>query len=476
MVSISVRRMRVLVLVTGIAGVGAAVAAAGPAWAISRPCAWQLQGTANQTNIAYPDAGAAYWLSALPIPPGGHILIDGQFPHARYTSLITYNAQTQAIDGINDTQIQPDPGSTNPFLPGANRTSTRRSYTVQIVNQRIPASARAQNMLYTENADGSKSSKNENLAIFILRIYVHDRGTDIDGGVPLPGVSIVTSSGQKITLPDCPDLIPNTGLNETLAASGTALPIPLGNPSSSVPLAWHKYTNLATHAVNVFGAGTPIPAATASITDQALGTGGLWENVDNKYIYAQMDRTLGQVLVLHAKAPTTPRTIDGEPQMGTGQVRYWSICTNDSLSTRVFGCAHDELVPVDQDGYYTIAISTASARPSNATLACGIAWLPEGPLPRTELIMRNMLPSPDFKQAIQNVRPGFEPQDMGAYYPTGRYYATALDFERTGCAPPTPGSTRPAVRPNAKAHRHVSKRRHRRFGSHRSRRTKPARG
>ncbi|HEV3129230.1 MAG TPA: hypothetical protein VGY32_09625 [Solirubrobacteraceae bacterium] len=419
----------VLIVVAGVL-----LAFAGPAQAISRSCAWQLQATADETNIAYPDQHAAYWLSDLPIPSGGHIEIEAQYPHARYTSLITYNAQSQAIDGIHDTQIKPNPGSRNPFLAGANRNAAHRSYTVQIVNQRIPASGRAQNTLYTENADGSKSTKNESLASFMLRIYVPNRGDEIDGGVPLPSVSVVSSSGQKTTFPDCPDVIPDTGVNETLAASGSGAAFP-GLPVSATP-AWHKYTNLATHQATIYGAGTPIPGAVTPTTDQAIGSGGFWENVDNKYIYTQMDQTLGQVLVLHAKAPTTPRTLEGEKRMGTGQLRYWSICSNNPQTTQFYGCAYDEQVPVDKHGYYTFVISTAAARPSNATLACGIAWLPAGPLARTELIMRNMLPAPGFKRAIQNARVGHEQQDLGAYYPTGRYYASALGFERNGCSRP----------------------------------------
>ncbi len=409
----------------------ATMALAAPASAVSRSCAWQLQTTANQVNIAYPDEAAYYWTSVLPIPPGGHIEIDGQFPHARYTSLTTYSPRTQAIDGIHDTEITPSPGSSNPFLPHAKRKVVHRSYTVQIVNERIPATGRATNTLYTENADGSKSTKDENLAIFTLRIYVPDRGTDIDGGVPLPTVAVVTSSGQKTSLPDCPDVVPDTGLNQTVAASGT----PLGLPSTpvSAPLVWHKYTNLATGIAHIYGDGTPIPDAVTPTTDQEIGSGGFFENLDNNYIYAQMDRTLGQVLVLHAKAPTTPHAVDGEARMGTGQLRYWSMCSEDGYTTQYYGCVNDELVPIDKNGYYTIAISTAAARPANATLACGVAWIPSGPLTRTLLLMRNMLPSPTFKQAIQNIRVGHERQDMGAYYPAGTYYPTALDFERTGC-------------------------------------------
>ena len=259
------------------AGLGAAIAIAalaGQASAVTRSCAWQLQTTADQVNVAYPDEGAYYWTSVLPISPGGHIEIDGQFPHARYTSITTYDEKTQAIDGLHDTQIHPDPGATNPFLPGADRSTVHRSYTVQIVNQQIPATGRAPNTVYTENADGSKSTKNENMAMFILRIYVPDLGTGIDGGLPLPSVSLVSSSGQRTLVPDCPDVVPDTGLNETIAASGTSTALPISNPPVSAPLVWHKYTNLATALVNIDGDGTPFPDAVTPTTDQAFGSGG----------------------------------------------------------------------------------------------------------------------------------------------------------------------------------------------------------
>jgi hypothetical protein len=456
-------RMKFVAVVVAIAAVCIAAAAAGPAWAISRSCAWQLQGTADETNIAYLDGAASYWMSVLPIPPGGHIEIDGQFPHARYTSLITYDAQTQAIDDIHDTQIKPDRGSSNPFRVDASRNAVHRSYTVQVVNQQVPASGPAQNTLYTENAAGSKSSKDESLAIFQLRIYVTDLGDDIDGGVPLPSVSIVTSGGQTTTVPDCPDPTPDTGVNGTLAASGSGTAFP-SLPVSAPPV-WHKYTNLATHELNIYGAGTPIPTAGTPTTDQDVGSGGFYENPDNNYIYAQMDQTLGQVLVLHAKAPTTPHTSDGEKRMGSGQLRYWSICTNNPQTTQFYGCTYDEQVPLDEHGYYTIVISTAAARPSNATLACGIAWLPAGALPRTELIMRNMLPSAGFKQAIQNVQVGHEQQDMGVYYPAGAYYASALDFERTGCRSPSSTAAHNQERNQSKREHKAAKREARHGGA-----------
>jgi len=125
----------------------------------------------------------------------------------------------------------------------------------------------------------------------------------------------------------------------------------------------------------------------------------------------------GPVLVLTGKLPTTPRTGAKVKTMGTGQLRYWSMCQNESLfTTKGAGCAYDAQIPVDRKGNYTIVTSTAGDRPKNATTKCGVAYIPwpkagdgDGNLNDGFLLVRNMLPAPTFKQAIQNTKtPGDE--------------------------------------------------------------------
>ena len=103
----------------------------------------------------------------------------------------------------------------------------------------------------------------------------------------------------------------------------------------------------------------------------------------------------------------------------------------------MYGCAHDDQVPLDAAGDYTLVISTAANRPANATMGCGAIWLPVGPAPQAVVILRNMLPAPDFANAIQNATQGSELQTMGPYYPVGRYFAHVSEFEGTGCNTPT---------------------------------------
>jgi hypothetical protein len=163
--------------------------------------------------------------------------------------------------------------------------------------------------------------------------------------------------------------------------------------------------------------------------------------MDNAYLTAFVNRGFGPVLVLRGKLPTTPRTHNGEPFMGTGQLRYWSICQNESLATtKATACLYDEQIPVDRYGHYTIVTSIPADRPDNATTRCGVGYLPwpadgdgAGHLDDGFLIVRNMLPSPWFHQAVQDtVTPGDEAAVMGPYLPTGRYMTTA-QFEARGC-------------------------------------------
>lgn len=428
------RRMVGAVLVA--LGASTLVAVAGAPSAQARSCGWTVQISGDQVNALYPDQAARYWVAlSVPLPPGGYIEVKGQFPHARYTSLNTYDTQTRAIDAIHDTDYRPDPGSTNPFLPGANRTAPKRGYTIKVVGTAVPAQGRAPNTLYTASADGTKTTGGPRANI-ALRIYEPDRGTDEYGGVPLPSLTVVTATGQRLTLPDCgsPDL-PDLGVQQAEAAAGFPLPV-LTGVFARRDTTWHKYDNLETTLVDGTTdndvAGSLEPGLTG-VTQSTFASGGFGENVDNKYIYTTIGSDLGQVFVMRGKLPTTPRTLDGEARMGTGQLRYWSMCTENGAS-QFYACLTDDAVPTDRSGYYTIAISTSAYRPSDATVACGIQWLPAGPVPQTVLLMRNMLPSPGFTQSVQNARIGHEQQDLGPYYPTSTYYATTAAAEQAlGC-------------------------------------------
>jgi hypothetical protein len=427
-----------------------------------RSCGWILEPSADRENVLFPDTGTRYLGALIPAPPGGYVEIKGQFPYARYMSLQTYSHTLQTASDLYDQQIQPDPGSSNPYLPGADRTNPNRGYTVRVVAGQEPASGGAPNTLYETSADGTKTGFG-----MAYRIYLPDRTAGPFGGVPAPSLTIVLADGTRIPLPQCPDLIPDVGLTQALGGLGLSdhlLP-PVGLLALHTPV-WHKYVNAPTSYALGLTENELIPQAIRDLINQVTVQlpSGLGENAHIKYVYSYLSQEFGKVVEFRAKMPTTPRTREGEPTMGGGQLRYWSMCTANR-TTQTYGCAVDEDVAVDKDGYFTVAISTAANRPANAVPQCGVAWLPWGPDPKGIVFLRNMLPSADFDQAVQNATPGTEQQTMGEYYPVGRYYSTPSDFEQqVGCQPPSTGATAvAAAKKHSKKHRkHRKHKKHKR--------------
>lgn len=469
------RRLAGVCVLAAIAGAGLTLS---PGAGAQSSCGWAVEISGAQANVAFPDQAARYWVATLPIPPGFHVEIDGQFPHARYMSFMTYDPATRAVDGIHDTQIVPAAGSSNPFLPGADRTVANRSYAVYVVNSAIPASGRAQNTIYTDNGKSGdptqyKTSEPTQTTTLVYRVYEANQGAgDEMGGVGLPELSIVSGDGsQREAVPDCPEhSLPSTQqVTDGLAGAGSGAgndSIPSAQLCGQDPPVWLRYTNLPNGVGNGVLNNPRTGAAWGpfqTVTNM-LPPGGFYDNLDNAYMTTFDTSSYGDVLVFHGKAPITPQTYGtADTTMGVGcpvssatglpacQLRYWSMCSNMS-TTQYLGCVKDDDVALDASGDYTVVISTATNKPSvlgGASKACGIEWLPKGALPSAPIILRNMLPDPSFTQAIQDVpAQGQEQATLGAYYPQGYYFDHATDFDNFvnqngGCA----GFTWPATPP-----------------------------
>ncbi len=415
-------RALLLALVAGLLPVLVPVLGLGPgAVAETRSCAWVLKVDPAAVNVLFPDEAAHYWTLALPLAPGESLLLSGRYPHSRYFSFTSYDAALRSVDGIADVEIAPDPGSSNPFRPRADRGAARRGYTVRVVSDPVPGTP-ARNTLYTGSA----------LATVIYRNYRQDRGLGEDGGVGLPRVAVTGPHGTT-ELPDC-DLaeVPDNGLNALLGDASAPAPYPavLG---TSTPQ-WRKFVNLPTSAA----AFATTPATGSAVGDTlaplttATGGGGFADNPDNKYVSAVVSSGHAPVVVVRGRMPRFPQTHDGRTTMGRGQLRYWSLCSEEFATGRFYRCLVDDQVPLGPHRRFTVLLSTAADRPANARTGCGIAWLPLGPAPDTVLIERNMLADPGFAHAIQRARPGHEREDLGSYYPRTRYLTTA-GAEALGC-------------------------------------------
>lgn len=380
-------------------------------------CGWTVRSDPISVNVLYPDEDAVYYIAALPLPPPGALYrVTGEFPHARYLSFVTYNGLP--VDSLLDSAIVPDHGSTNPFVAGADRTAAQRSYTVT-VGGIDPGGPRPANTLYlSPGQHGSPTA----VGYLYYRIYVPDAGTAPRAGVALPRITLVLPAGegsQDAAVIDCegvrdagPDL---SGVQRSVAEAPTTA-TPVSYLRATAQPSWEVQSGLTAAVLGRVGQGD-------------LVKGGPGSNPHNNYIVAPISRSLGEVLVVRAKAPGVPETRAGQPVMGTGDLRYWSWCQN-SRTTRYVDCLSDEDMTLGADGWLTIVVSDPAHRPRNA--ANWIAW---GPEPDGQLIYRHMLPSEAFfPHSAQGVAAGTNSIDvaMGDYYPRGTYCSTA-QFEEDRC-------------------------------------------
>lgn len=406
-----------------------------------RSCFWSRGPSSGDPylNIAYPDSATFYWAAVFTVPHGAKLSIEGKYPRSRYISFISYDEAGRPIESVADYLIKPKPGSTNPFLAGADRNAPNREFSLDVVDGRPdPKQTTGMNLVgqTRDRLNTPKYGPAPGQQTILYRIYARDRGTDETGGVGLPTPVLTLADGkvlrgaetcvplrarQALQLDPAAMAVPMEKYYDLLAAAAKISPI---HPATNPPT-W--YQQLDRDALYAMYTGAPIKA------DARKSEGGFYPNLDNQYIRTILNRKLGKVFVLRAKAPTTPKTLGGDVKMGGGDLRYWSYCSNQGFAnTRVNECVHDENVPVGPDGYYTIVVSRAADRPRNAIRQCGIAWLPmaddgDGAVDAdvTVLQLRHMLGAGEFKHAVQNIgKVGDEAKDMGEYFPRGRYIST----------------------------------------------------
>ena len=403
------------------------------------------------TNAAYPDEGALYWGARFRMPAGSTLRLEGSFPHARYMSVNAYGrvfgVDHAAVDALDDTAIAPNAGSVNPYLPGADRYAPNRSYTLTMTE------GRASDEPNIIDAPPTNEGAAQEL---IYRVYLPDRAAD-KAPASLPEPVLTLSDGQVLR----GDALCAAINDAQRSFSFQTMPFPVynglvnlpgANPKTNPaysPVRWERFFNQPL-ALSVFRISTP--TAKDRKADLARGEiGGFYDNRSVKYSAAPISADYGKVLVLRGKLPTTPASGPDVRTMGSGQMRYWSMCQNGSpVDTNGVDCVSDaDLKPILQKGRkYTIVVSRKVDRPKNAKAKCHVAWLDFGdkrdPLKRRTglLIMRNLGSDPGFAQSLQNVGPGEvdvtsrtnKPQQkaMGSYQPTGKYTSTKA-FEKAGC-------------------------------------------
>lgn len=349
-----------------------------------RGCAWPiLFSPEGSGNVQGPDGAARYWI--MPFDPQyATMTIQGTYPNIRYFSIaayetIGYDAANKTQTGFNlvvphlyDARIAPDPGSSNPFIPPGGGHGT---YTVVI--SRIGPSS------------GNTIAVSSDLVWVVLRMYVADAdpslsGQSLMGGVPLPTITLTDPTGADQQLAACFPINKWSDISDVarfLFPPEIDLTVDEGTPASD--RLWFAS-----------------PLNPPSI---------LWPNPDNKYMMMWPGEKYqpGRIIVIHGKAPGFPGTFEGspiwEPSRGfrSVEMRYWAVCEQDfAPPLSLIGCVTDLNARLEV-GDYTIVISDDLQRPE--WLRPNVNWLPYGDAQYPKfVVVRNMLPAPDFLYAIQN--------------------------------------------------------------------------
>ena len=245
-------------------------------------------------EIAWPDRSENYWEYTMDVTenPNIGIKFKGEYPRndVRFFNFTFYNdVSTQRITSIEDFNIVPNEGSSNPFTAEGNGKASERNYfEINMVPAGTSATVRNKLSNVLEFSDNIKK-----LSV-LLRIYFNsdEHGTDF-GGVALPEIVFFnTTTGEEL---------------------GTA------NRTDSRYYAMCKLI------------ASQIP--TISVQERmpfTLAPDVMYSNGPTGYVTSSNRVDAESVLAFRFIPPGYPKTI---AENRNANVRYWSICVGDAKKT-----------------------------------------------------------------------------------------------------------------------------------------------
>jgi hypothetical protein len=360
--------------------------------------------TSNRFPFTIDTSGANYWGFNTPTTPGGSVVLQGQYPFARYFSILPNDFQTNNLHQQTDAFIDPDPGSANPFR-GPIPKGAGRNYTVKFVFSAPPANPEPNTSYVGATKDGQHPNP---YVLFVYRIYGSLLGdTPNSGGEPLPAITYYDANGN------------------VTAHYDECTPYPNGTPPA--PAHVQRFPTL------------PIPGPRAaakpvlSLSSNYHVPVDLLANPDVQYASVFYSHRLGDLLVIHAKALSTPDTAGGQPVYATGKdARGFTVCGYNFYAGYANRCLMDHQLAVDKHGYYTIVISTLADKPKNATRANHVNWIDWGPYLDGQMTYRLFLRSqPKVAQLAAAIESGHATKSIAAYVPQ-MSYCSVKTFQHGG--------------------------------------------
>jgi hypothetical protein len=410
------------------------------------PEAWRNSGYINHAKGEPPGNTYYIWRYDRPLPEGTRLLLEGDFPHARMMDIQVCapwtDEQPPLGDGTGipeipllDEDIVPDPGHTNPFIAGADRTAINRHFHVTLeLRDGNPVELNPDVMTPPYRAPGNlrygctHSGQNGTLGPYItIRVYLPDH-YDPFGGVEPPVLRIQLPGETPVLAPISPVMFTNltrrldpytleenpaleSGFSikeletlEFLRAYATNATNNTGQPGRYASEVHRYFTDedgrlifyktfqapyfiswLRRYYDDPEGCRAELPRLYGQFygdlgpnspppgNDEHVSN----HNLYNSYLVSAANLGPDQLLVFTGHAPQIPRTLSGDEVMGSSeQLRYWNITLQAGEPTRLTPVVNitDEDVALNDRGEYTIVIGQAEDRPLNATAANGVLW------------------------------------------------------------------------------------------------------
>jgi hypothetical protein len=327
------------------------------------PCTWG-RGYRNSIPGLIPgfiDSNATYWAYGFDLNPQNvqkKIRFSGQFPYARYMSLVAYDETGSTINQLYDFQLNPLLGQQNPYVPGVDRSVPNRSYEAWLVREGSSRVGQPNTLVIPERVK---------TVVVLLRVYLPDRGRSVNGGEGLPQIRAFNDRTGQST--NCPRW---------------RYPIPT---NTFARLNFEPYVQQPT------------------IQSYRITGEGYQPNATNPYLWAPLRSKTSEVAILRYRVPMTPKTLSGGGSFTpTEPVRYWSICLANGATSGTIACLYDEQVIKDKDNWVTLVVGPASLQ--NTIKSRRLNFLALGSRnTKPVLVFRQILPAANYSYQFTKVPP-----------------------------------------------------------------------
>lgn len=383
---------------------------------------------ASDTYLLRADHNCSYNTFPYVVDQEMEIVIKGRYPYARYFSFEVTDQVHRFVASAVDSKLIPDPGSTNPFLPGANWDAKNRNYTLKIRFTAPPEGSdhfvpgAGNNIIYA----GTLPNGAPNIqGLIILRIYAASIGYDEKtGGVGFPIITYCAARQHKghrahSSLEKQENNLFSVGFQNTSQQNSN-------NQNQKSFNDYVYFNNNVNHSscnrkdLNCKNS--------CDITWRTLFPIVEAISPDHNTVYIdsnQIQRDPGRLLFIRWKAPTFPDTYHNNGITGTEDMRYWSMTFITPVDIIGLYTISDFQTIIDKKGYVNLVISFGAPRPSCVTTKNGFTWVDVSHLPRVPLFLeyRNNQVSEHFPYTAKDLPAGetVPPEVMGKYYPCGKY-------------------------------------------------------